>query len=108
MLKWTAYPSVGQVWQRNWERITPFFHYPLTARHLQKSSAGDGPPALAHKGAAASGLCAGSRDRGTIHLDVKRPTRRSGAKGTRSPSVVSEATAEKKIGSLIRICGGRF
>jgi putative transposase len=26
MLKWTAYPGVGQVWQRNWERITPFFH----------------------------------------------------------------------------------
>jgi hypothetical protein len=25
-----------------------------------------------------------------------------------SPSVVSEATAEEKIGSLIRICGGRF
>src|SRR5439155_935283 len=28
ILKWTAYPSVGQVWQRNWDRITPFFHYP--------------------------------------------------------------------------------
>jgi hypothetical protein len=27
---------------------------------------------------------------------------------TTSPSVVSEATAEEKIGSLIRIRGGRF
>jgi len=26
--KWSAYPSVSQVWQRNWDRITPFFHYP--------------------------------------------------------------------------------
>ena len=32
MLKWTAYPSVGQVWQRNWEWITPFFHYPPDIR----------------------------------------------------------------------------
>jgi putative transposase len=32
ILKWTAYPSVGQVWQRNWERITPFFHYPADIR----------------------------------------------------------------------------
>ena len=32
MLKWTAYPSVGQVWQRNWEQITPFFHYPADIR----------------------------------------------------------------------------
>src|ERR1700756_5054350 len=32
MLKWTAYPSVGQVWQRNWDRITPFFHYPADIR----------------------------------------------------------------------------
>ena len=32
MLKWTTYPSVGQVWQRNWERITPFFHYPADIR----------------------------------------------------------------------------
>ena len=30
--KWTAYPSVGQVWRRNWERITPFFHYPPDIR----------------------------------------------------------------------------
>src|SRR6266704_2112988 len=32
ILKWTAYPSVGQVWQRNWDRITPFFHYPADIR----------------------------------------------------------------------------
>jgi putative transposase len=32
MLKWTPYPSVGQVWQRNWKRITPFFHYPADIR----------------------------------------------------------------------------
>jgi transposase-like protein len=23
-----AYPSVSQVWRRNWARITPFFNYP--------------------------------------------------------------------------------
>jgi putative transposase len=23
--RWKAYPSVSQVWQRNWARITPFF-----------------------------------------------------------------------------------
>ncbi len=27
--KWKAYPSVSQVWRRNWARITPFFNYPL-------------------------------------------------------------------------------
>jgi hypothetical protein len=32
ILKWTAYPCVGQVWQRNWERITPFFHSPADIR----------------------------------------------------------------------------
>src|ERR1700691_427253 len=26
--KWKAYPSVSQVWRRNWTRITPFFNYP--------------------------------------------------------------------------------
>jgi len=26
--KWKAYPSVSQVWRRNWARITPFFNYP--------------------------------------------------------------------------------
>src|SRR5712692_10259384 len=31
-LKWNAYPSVSQVWQRNWDRITPFFHYPADIR----------------------------------------------------------------------------
>jgi putative transposase len=30
--KWKAYPSVSQVWRRNWARITPFFHYPLDIR----------------------------------------------------------------------------
>jgi putative transposase len=30
--KWSAYPSVSQVWQRNWDRITPFFHYPAEIR----------------------------------------------------------------------------
>ena len=24
--------SVSQVWQRNWDRITPFFHYPAEIR----------------------------------------------------------------------------
>ena len=31
-LKWNAYPSLSQVWQRNWERITPFFRYPADIR----------------------------------------------------------------------------
>jgi putative transposase len=31
-LKWKVYPSVSQVWQRNWECITPFFHYPADIR----------------------------------------------------------------------------
>jgi len=31
-LKWNAYPSLSQVWQRNWDRITPFFHYPADIR----------------------------------------------------------------------------
>jgi transposase-like protein len=26
--KWKAYPSVSQVWRRNWARIIPFFNYP--------------------------------------------------------------------------------
>jgi putative transposase len=30
--KWKAYPSVSQVWRRNWTRITPFFHYPSDIR----------------------------------------------------------------------------
>ena len=30
--KWKAYPSVSQVWRRNWGRITPFFHYPPDIR----------------------------------------------------------------------------
>lgn len=30
--KWQAYPSVSQVWRRNWERITPFFNYPPDIR----------------------------------------------------------------------------
>jgi len=30
--KWKAYPSVGQVWRRNWTRITPFFNYPPDIR----------------------------------------------------------------------------
>src|SRR5579863_2245098 len=30
--KWKAYPSVSQVWRRNWARITPFFNYPLEIR----------------------------------------------------------------------------
>lgn len=30
--KWKAYPSVSQVWRRNWARITPFFNYPLDIR----------------------------------------------------------------------------
>src|SRR6202162_3497418 len=32
ILKWTASLSVGQVWQRHWDRITPFFHYPADIR----------------------------------------------------------------------------
>ncbi len=31
--KWKAYPSVSQVWRRNWARITPFFNYPLDIRN---------------------------------------------------------------------------
>ena len=31
--KWDGkFPSVSQVWRRNWERITPFFHYPAEIR----------------------------------------------------------------------------
>jgi putative transposase len=30
--KWQAYPSVSQVWRRNWARITPFFNYPPDIR----------------------------------------------------------------------------
>jgi transposase-like protein len=30
--KWTGYPSVGQVWRRNWARIIPFFQYPPEIR----------------------------------------------------------------------------
>lgn len=30
--KWQAYPSVSQIWRRNWARITPFFNYPLDIR----------------------------------------------------------------------------
>jgi putative transposase len=30
--KWKAYPSVSQVWWRNWARITPFFNYPPDIR----------------------------------------------------------------------------
>ena len=30
--KWKAYPSVSQVWRRNWARITPFFNYPTEIR----------------------------------------------------------------------------
>src|ERR1700751_4551205 len=26
--KWKTYPSVSQVWRRNWAHITPFFNYP--------------------------------------------------------------------------------
>jgi putative transposase len=30
--KWKTYPSVSQVWRRNWARITPFFNYPPDIR----------------------------------------------------------------------------
>ena len=30
--KWKAYPSVSQVWRRNWARITPVFAYPPDIR----------------------------------------------------------------------------
>jgi len=30
--KWKAYPSVSQIWRRNWPRITPFFNYPADIR----------------------------------------------------------------------------
>lgn len=30
--KWPSYPSASQIWQRNWERIAPFFHYPADIR----------------------------------------------------------------------------
>src|SRR6266436_5622644 len=31
-LKWNAYPSLSQVWQRNWDHITPFFRYAAALR----------------------------------------------------------------------------
>jgi putative transposase len=30
--KWPSYPSISPIWQRNWERIVPFFHYPADIR----------------------------------------------------------------------------
>ena len=30
--KWRSYPSLSQVWRRNWGRITPFFNYPPDIR----------------------------------------------------------------------------
>jgi putative transposase len=30
--KWKTYPSVSQVWRRNWPCITPFFNYPPDIR----------------------------------------------------------------------------
>jgi len=55
ILKWTAYPSVGQVWQRNWDHITPFFRYPETfARRFIR------PPAWRH----CIARCASSSKRG--------------------------------------------
>jgi putative transposase len=30
--KWKAYPSVSQVWRKNWVQITPFFNYPPEIR----------------------------------------------------------------------------
>ena len=30
--KWKDYPSMSQVWRRNWERIIPFFNYPAEIR----------------------------------------------------------------------------
>jgi len=31
--KWDpSFPSVSQIWRRNWDRITPFFHYPAEIR----------------------------------------------------------------------------
>jgi putative transposase len=30
--KWKTYPSLSQVWRRNWQRITPFFNYPPDIR----------------------------------------------------------------------------
>jgi putative transposase len=30
--KWKAYPSVSQVWRRNWARVVPFFNYPPDIR----------------------------------------------------------------------------
>ncbi|MCA1604151.1 MAG: IS256 family transposase [Acidobacteria bacterium] len=33
--KWDrAYPSISQSWRRNWERITPFFAYPVEIRRV--------------------------------------------------------------------------
>lgn len=29
---WEAYPSVSQVWRRNWDRVIPFFNYPPDIR----------------------------------------------------------------------------
>jgi putative transposase len=38
--KWSAYPSVSQVWQRNWDRITPFFHAYVLMQELRLRAAG--------------------------------------------------------------------
>ena len=32
--KWKAYPSVSQMWRRNWARVTPFFNYPPDIRKV--------------------------------------------------------------------------
>jgi putative transposase len=33
--KWdVAYPTIGQMWRRNWEHLTPFFGYPVDIRKV--------------------------------------------------------------------------
>ena len=44
-----------------------------------------------------------------LSTNVKVPQKRAwGRLLPISPSVVSEATAEEELGSLVRMCGGRF
>ncbi len=32
--KWAAYPHIAQLWRRNWQRVTPLFHYPPALRKV--------------------------------------------------------------------------
>jgi putative transposase len=43
-VKWDgAYPTISQMWHRNWEHLTPFFAYPRRQPHQHRQGAGGGP-----------------------------------------------------------------